>query len=75
MPKPIESDFEQDWEKVVLFLMLVDVGLPPWASGQGQWKALAALTGWSRERCVAAFEEAERKGMIDHAGSSDGQSA
>jgi hypothetical protein len=64
MSKKTTSKFDEDWAKAVLFARLSYQGLPPWASGKDMWKALAALTGWSRERCVSALEEAARRGML-----------
>ncbi len=56
-----------DWQKVLLFLCLLEGQLPPWARGEDQWKALAALTGWPKKRCSAAFQEAGRRGMAQRA--------
>ena len=54
----------EDWHKAALFVYLVEVGLPSWASGENEWKALGALTGWPEKKCLAALEEAKRMGMI-----------
>ncbi len=45
-----------DEDKAVLFLYLCASGLPPWAVGHDQWKALAAITGWDEARTIAALE-------------------
>lgn len=60
-----ESSLTEDWQKALLFLALLSGVLPPWARGEDQWKALAALTGWPKGRCVAAFQEAGRRGMAE----------
>ena len=64
MNKPIEPTFDEDWKKAVLFVLLVEQGLPPWAAGPEGWKALAALTDWPKEKCLRALAEACRRGMI-----------
>jgi hypothetical protein len=65
MNETFYKTFDADWKKAVLFVHLLQPGLPQWAAGRDGWKALAALTGWPEERCQAAFEEAARRGLIE----------
>ncbi len=58
--KPLE-----DWEKALLLLYVQQDGLPPWADNQHE-PVLAALCGWTEERAVAAFKEAEQRGTVDN---------
>jgi hypothetical protein len=60
-----DPQFSEDWEKAVLFVCLLTHGLPSWAAGHNQPKALAALCGWDEQRAKNALEEAGRRGMLE----------
>lgn len=52
------STMLKDHEKATLFLYLTQVGLPPWAETEKEKQilALAAITGWTKERAQSELD-------------------
>lgn len=48
----------KDHVRATLFLFLHQIGLPEWAQGDNQPKALALLAGWDEERARKALNAA-----------------